>query len=182
MKRALCKLLLGLILLSQPFQARAFTPQEDNEILRDFLWKRFTNLPKDERPKIGLALSAGGVRGFAHVGVLEVLHNAGVPVDMISGTSMGAVVGSLYASGLPTSKLWEIGDHINLGAITPDFNVMGLFRFLFAEYPVFSRNPHVSSPASSIPIFTIRSPRDLSYCARVMAPLQRNISSVSFCC
>ena len=133
MKAFLRKLLPVLLLLAVSFQVRAFTPQEDNEILRDFLWERFVRLPKDERPQIGLALSAGGVRGFAHVGVLEVLHNAGVPVDMISGTSMGAVVGSLYASGLPTSKLWEISEHIKLGTITPDFNVMGLFRFLFAK-------------------------------------------------
>lgn len=111
----------------------ALTPQSDNEVLRDFLWDNFVRLPKQDRPKVGLALSAGGVRGFAHVGVLEVLSNAGVPIDMVSGTSMGSVVGSLYASGLPTHKLWEISEHITLGNITPDFNVMGLFRFLFAK-------------------------------------------------
>ena len=123
-------MLLGLLCCS-PLCALA--PQDDDAILRNYLWGNFIRLPQEQRPKIGLALSAGGVRGFAHVGVLEVLSNAGVPVDMVSGTSMGAVVGSLYASGLPTPKLWEIGEHITLGNITPDFNVMGLFRFLLAR-------------------------------------------------
>ena len=73
------------------------------------------------------------MRGFAHVGVLEALNNAQVPVDMISGTSMGSVVGSLYAAGLPTEKLWTIGEHMTMDKITSDFNVIGLFRLLFAK-------------------------------------------------
>lgn len=119
------------ILCTIPLQA--LPVQNDNELLRNFLWDKFIRLSKEDRPKVGLALSAGGVRGFAHVGVLEVFSNARVPIDMVSGTSMGAVVGSLYASGLPTPKLWEISEHITLDKITPDFNVMGLFRFLFAK-------------------------------------------------
>ena len=113
--------------------AGAIPVQTDDEILRDFMWGRFTSIQKEDRPKIGLALSAGGVRGFAHVGVLEVLDNAGIPVDQVAGTSMGSVVGSLYAAGLPTEKLWEISKHMTMDQITPDFNVMGLFRFLFAQ-------------------------------------------------
>lgn len=123
--------LLILSILSLP--GFALDSQNDDAILRQFLWERFTHLPKSERPKIGLALSAGGVRGFAHVGVLEVLTNAQVPIDMVAGTSMGSVVGGLYAAGLPTHKLWELSQHITIKNITPDFNVMGLFRFLFAK-------------------------------------------------
>ena len=58
----------------------AITPQTEDEILRQFMWQRFIDLPKEDRPKIGLALSAGGVRGFAHVGVLEVLDSARLPI------------------------------------------------------------------------------------------------------
>lgn len=50
-------------------------------------------------PKIGLSLAGGGAKGFAHVGVLKVLDSLGVKVDYIAGTSMGAIVGGLYASG-----------------------------------------------------------------------------------
>jgi NTE family protein len=52
------------------------------------------------RPRIGLVLSGGGARGAAHIGVLEVLDELHVPVDAIAGTSMGAVIGGLYASGM----------------------------------------------------------------------------------
>ena len=112
-------------------QAQALPPLTQDQALRSFLWDEMLQLPKQDRPQVGLALSAGGVRGFAHVGVLEVLHNAAVPIDMMAGTSMGAVVGSLYAAGLPVSKLWEISSHMNMKKITPDFNLMGLFRFIF---------------------------------------------------
>src|SRR5262245_2992019 len=50
-------------------------------------------------PRIGLALSGGGARGLAHIGVLKVLEELRVPVSCVTGTSMGAVVGGTYASG-----------------------------------------------------------------------------------
>jgi len=57
------------------------------------------------RPKIGLALSGGGAKGFAHIGVIKVLEEVGVPIDYISGTSMGSVVGALYAIGYDAAQL-----------------------------------------------------------------------------
>ncbi len=61
-----------------------------------------------ERPKIGLVLGGGGAAGVAHVGVIKVLEAQGVPIDMIAGTSMGAIVGSLYAAGYSTTEMEEI--------------------------------------------------------------------------
>ncbi len=58
-----------------------------------------------ERPRVGLVLSGGGARGAAHVGVLKVLDEMRVPVDAIAGTSMGAVVGGLYASGMTAAEI-----------------------------------------------------------------------------
>lgn len=63
-------------------------------------------IPKN--PKIGLSLSGGGAKGFAHVGVLKVLDSLGVKVDYISGTSMGAIVGGLYASGYSGKDIEKI--------------------------------------------------------------------------
>ncbi len=60
-----------------------------------------------KRPKVALVLSGGGARGFAHIGVLKVLRELNVPVDMVIGTSMGAVVGGAYAAGYPVEKLEE---------------------------------------------------------------------------
>jgi len=57
------------------------------------------------RPRIGLVLSGGGARGLAHVGVLKVLEREHIPVDVIAGTSMGAIVGGLYASGMSAQQI-----------------------------------------------------------------------------
>ena len=57
------------------------------------------------RPRICLVLSGGGARGIAHIGVLKVLEELQVPIDCIAGTSMGAVVGGLYASGMTTAQI-----------------------------------------------------------------------------
>jgi NTE family protein len=51
------------------------------------------------RKKIGLVLSGGGAKGFAHIGVLKLIDQAGIKIDFVGGTSMGSVVGGLYASG-----------------------------------------------------------------------------------
>ncbi|HEX6636793.1 MAG TPA: patatin-like phospholipase family protein, partial [Steroidobacteraceae bacterium] len=60
------------------------------------------------RPRVGLVLSGGGARGAAHIGVLKVLEENHVPIDAIAGTSMGAVVGGLYASGLSANDIERV--------------------------------------------------------------------------
>jgi NTE family protein len=60
---------------------------------------------QDARPKIGLVLSGGGARGLAHVGVLKVLERERIPIDAIAGTSMGAIIGGLYASGMGADEI-----------------------------------------------------------------------------
>ncbi|GAA5523054.1 hypothetical protein Asal01_03022 [Fodinibius salicampi] len=67
-----------------------------------------TNNPDKHSPKIGLALSGGGAKGFAHIGVLKVLEEAGIQPDIVTGTSMGSVVGGLYAIGYTPAMLEEI--------------------------------------------------------------------------
>src|SRR5678816_616505 len=57
------------------------------------------------RPRVGLVLAGGGAKGGAHVGVLKVLEQLHIPVDCIAGTSMGALVGGGYASGIPAADL-----------------------------------------------------------------------------
>src|SRR5712692_6625295 len=59
-------------------------------------------------PTIGLALSGGAARGLAHIGVLKALAQAGISVDVVAGTSMGSIVGSLYAVGYPPAALDSI--------------------------------------------------------------------------
>jgi NTE family protein len=71
-----------------------------------------TNAPEEvtqtDRPRVGLVLGGGGARGAAHIGVLKELERMRVPVDAIVGTSMGAIVGGLYATGMSADELEEL--------------------------------------------------------------------------
>ncbi|WP_396591377.1 patatin-like phospholipase family protein [Allomuricauda sp. R78024] len=62
----------------------------------------------EEQPKIGLVLSGGGAKGLAHIGALKVIEEAGIKIDYVGGTSMGAIVGALYASGYSAKELDSI--------------------------------------------------------------------------
>ena len=70
--------------------------------------------------KVGLVLSGGGAKGLAHIGVLKTLDSLGVKIDYISGTSMGAVIGALYASGYSGKQLDSIFSDINFDDIISD--------------------------------------------------------------
>ncbi|NTY39886.1 patatin-like phospholipase family protein [Burkholderia diffusa] len=72
------------------------------------------------RPSIGLVLSGGGARGYAHLGVLKVLEENRIPVDCVAGTSMGAVVGGLYASGMAAADMQKRLSEVNLADIAFD--------------------------------------------------------------
>lgn len=64
--------------------------------------------PTPRRPRVGLVLSGGGARGFAHIGVLRVLQELRVPVDVVTGTSMGSIIGGLYAAGYTPEQLDKV--------------------------------------------------------------------------
>lgn len=68
---------------------------------------------KTERPRIGLVLSGGGAKGLAHIGVLKVLEKHNIPIDYITGTSMGSIVGALYALGYSADAIERIARDIN---------------------------------------------------------------------
>jgi NTE family protein len=74
-----------------------------------------------ERPKIGLVLSGGGAKGLAHIGVLKVLEEAGIVPDFISGTSMGSIVGGLYAIGYSANELSELNHTVNWKILLSDY-------------------------------------------------------------
>jgi NTE family protein len=74
-----------------------------------------------KRPKIGLVLSGGGAKGFAHIGVLKVLEEAGIKIDYIGGTSMGSIIGGLYASGYNASQIDSIFKKTNFDELINDY-------------------------------------------------------------
>src|SRR5690606_34972403 len=73
-----------------------------------------------KQPKVGLVLSGGGAKGFAHIGVLKVIDSLGVKIDYVAGTSMGAIVGSLYASGYSGKQLDSIFKSLNFDDVVSD--------------------------------------------------------------
>ena len=73
--------------------------KEDEKILR---------VREMNEPKIGLALGSGGAKGFAHVGIIKVLREANIPIDMIAGSSMGALIGTFYAAGCNVERLYRM--------------------------------------------------------------------------
>ncbi len=92
----------------------------DSRIRRWFPWKteveRGSNevsktMPK-RRPRVGIAFSSGGAKGLAHIGVIQVLEENGFEVAAVAGTSMGAYVGALWASGLNGKELEELAAHM----------------------------------------------------------------------
>ena len=79
---------------------------------------------KSDRPLLALALGSGGARGFAHVGVIKALEEAGIVPDIVTGSSSGAVVAALYASGRRAAELEEIALGIEQGDLV-DFVLFG---------------------------------------------------------
>jgi NTE family protein len=70
-----------------------------------------------ERPKIGLTLSGGGAKGLAHIGILKAIDSAGLKIDYVTGTSMGSIVGSLYAIGNSGNEIEKIARNTNWSLI-----------------------------------------------------------------
>ena len=75
--------------------------------------------------KVGLVLSGGGAKGLYHIGVLKALEEHDIPIDYVSGTSMGAIIGGLYSIGFSPSEIEKefLAEHINYwmtGKIEPD--------------------------------------------------------------
>jgi len=67
----------------------------------------------NQRPKIGLTLSGGGAKGLAHIGILKAIDSAGLKIDYLTGTSMGSIIGGLYAIGYPADSIEKMARAIN---------------------------------------------------------------------
>lgn len=91
-------------------------------------------LTGQHRPKVGVVLSGGGAKGYAHVGALKVIEEAGIEVDYIGGTSMGAIVGGLYAAGWSAHELDSLLRHIDIEEAVADRTPRRLKPFFDKQY------------------------------------------------
>lgn len=72
------------------------------------------------RPRVAVVLSGGGAKGMAHIGVLKVIEKAGIPIDIVTGTSMGSLVGGLYSVGWNATQLDSLVRHQNWSFLLSD--------------------------------------------------------------
>ncbi|GAO45663.1 patatin-like phospholipase family protein [Flavihumibacter petaseus] len=90
-----------------------------------------------QRPKIGLTLSGGGAKGLAHIGILKAIDSAGLQVDYVTGTSMGAIVGSLYAVGYSGDSILQIARKLDWNVLLS--NKSSLNAFIMEEKNEYGR-------------------------------------------
>lgn len=87
-------------------------------MFRKFLFVCLVLLPltlsgQSDRPKVGITLSGGGAKGLAHIGILKAIDSAGLKIDVVTGTSMGSIMGGLYAAGYTGKDIEYIARHID---------------------------------------------------------------------
>ena len=79
--------------------------------------------------KVGLTLSGGGAKGLAHIGILQAIDSAGLKIDYVTGTSMGSIMGALYAVGYSGNRIEELAREMNWGKLfsgTPDLSTVNI--------------------------------------------------------
>lgn len=82
---------------------------------------------------LGLALGGGGLKGLAHIGVLEILEENHIPIAMISGTSAGSIIAGLYASGISPYRIEKLVFDIKVSDYI-DYNIAGILKYLFSNF------------------------------------------------
>ena len=89
---------------------------------------------QEKQPKIGLVLSGGGAKGFAHIGVLKEIDRAGIQIDYIGGTSMGAIIGGLYAAGFSANQIEAVVKETDFSLLLRDILPRSSSPFFEKEY------------------------------------------------
>src|SRR5438874_1766237 len=157
MRLALCVsllLLLPSLLQAQPETVAATPPAStpENPVATA------TKIAQQQRPKIGVALEGGGAMGLAHIGVLKWFEEHHIPVDYVAGTSMGGLVGGLYATGMTPEEMQELIEGLDwrkiLGDRTPYEDLSYRRKEDQRAYPnslIFGLRNGLSAPAGIIP-------------------------------
>ncbi|HEY3402264.1 MAG TPA: patatin-like phospholipase family protein [Ohtaekwangia sp.] len=86
-------------------------------VLSFLLFSFFVHAQSPTKPKIGLTLSGGGAKGIAHIGILQAIDSAGLNIDAVTGTSMGSIMGALYAAGYSGNEMEKIAREMDWGTL-----------------------------------------------------------------
>ena len=107
MKRIISVIFIICLLAGMTLNARGIDPAADSAAVAQ-MRERMAEIRKS-RPTVALVLSGGGAKGAAHIGVIRYLESMDIPVDMVLGTSMGGLIGGLYALGYTTEYRLALG-------------------------------------------------------------------------
>ncbi|MFW1994425.1 patatin-like phospholipase family protein [Acinetobacter guillouiae] len=163
LKKTLASLFCGLLLTAcahtpeKKSQASRLAPQQVLEASSrlDNTFYQYKQLSK-KKPVIALVLGSGGARGYAHIGVIEVLEQHGIKPDFIVGTSAGSIVGSIYASGKSPEQLRQIALNMKVGDVR-DFKIgmKGFFDGQKVEDYVNKQIDQMSLEKMKIPMYVV---------------------------
>lgn len=131
MKRILTYLIL-LLLTSAGVQAKSVDPVADSLAVQE-MRARMDKIRK-HRPTVALVLSGGGAKGIAHIGVIRYVESLGIPVDLVVGTSMGGLIGGLYALGYTTEQMDSLVRSIDWGWAFSDKLSRDYYSYSDARY------------------------------------------------
>ncbi|MCA6070073.1 MAG: patatin-like phospholipase family protein [Endomicrobium sp.] len=90
----------------------------EEDFLIDVLWRKVELAKLGERPKVALVLGGGGARGISHIGVLRVISEEHIPIDIVIGTSIGSIAGAFFCAGMPFDSLDDLAKTIGIKDIS----------------------------------------------------------------
>ena len=142
-----------------------------------FSWVLGQNIPakKNSHPKIGLVLSGGGAKGLAHIGVLKVLEEYHIKPDFIAGTSMGAIIGSMYAAGYSAHQIDSIFHSLDYDAIMFDTKERKYSSFFEKK----NGPKYILKLPFSLKKMSVQMPKGLSNAQNLYSTLAENLISTN---
>ncbi|MBV9079569.1 MAG: patatin-like phospholipase family protein [Elusimicrobia bacterium] len=134
MRRNKALALIFALLVAAPAVAQPVLPTnvDKDRLGAEAAWRSVREMKPGQRPRVVLVLGGGGARGLAHIGVLRVLEEEGIPIDEIVGVSVGAMVGALYSSGLSVDKIELLTHDIGWQSLT-DFSHSAMLKLVISD-------------------------------------------------
>lgn len=122
-----------IFIISFPISLLAeITGFNEEDFFVDFLWHKAMRIKKTKFPNLALVLGGGGARGFAHIGVLQVFQKEQIPINLVVGTSVGAIAGAFYCAGVPFESIAKDIKGFNIKDFS-NFSYPSLFQMFLTE-------------------------------------------------